>query len=227
MSKPNAAHKTRIVRRDIDRRRQIIATGGFVTIIVAVLVLILSNTGSASPAVAQDRLDLDPMMGNPDAPVTIIEYGAYACPACRMWHQARIVEQILAAYPNTVRFVFRDFPVINPPYDRMAAAVAQCALDQSQEGFWAFHDALYTIATPGSAQDDLIRLGEQVGLNGEALRACAEANTHYATVQYDEARARNLGLPGTPSFLVNDIRLFNATPDTLQAAVVQALASLS
>jgi protein-disulfide isomerase len=144
-----------------------------------------------------------------------------------MWHQARIVEQILAAYPDEVRFVFRDFPVINPPYDRMAAAMAQCALDQSQEGFWAFHDALYTIATPGSAQDDLIRLGEQVGLNGETLRACAEANTHHATVQYDEARARRLGLPGTPSFLVNDIRLFNATPDTLRAAVEQALASLS
>ncbi len=107
----------------------------------------------------------------------------------------------------------------------MAAAVAQCALDQSQDGFWAFHDALYTTAIPGSSQEDLIGLGEHVGLNGDTLRACADANTHYATVQYDETRARNLGLPGTPSFLVNDIRLFSATPDTLRAAVEQALQS--
>lgn len=225
MSKRTEVHRARMARREAAKQRQMLVTGGLVTVIVGVLVLILSSTGAASPAVAQERLDLDPILGNPDAPVTIIEYGAYACPACRSWHQARIVEQILAEYPGQVRFVFRDFPVINPPYDRMAAALAQCALDQSQEGFWTLHDALYTTAVPGSSQDELIRLGEQMGLNGDALRACAEANTHYATVQYDETRARNLGLPGTPSFLVNDIRLFNATPDTLRAAVEQALAA--
>ncbi len=225
MSKGTAAHRARMARRKSARQQQMFITGGLVIAIIGALVLILSNTGAASPAVAQERLDLDPILGNPDAPVTIIEYGAYACPACRSWHQARIVEQILAEYPGQVRFIFRDFPVINPPYDRMAAAVAQCALDQSQDGFWALHDALYTTALPGSSQDDLIRLGEQVGLKGDALHACAEANTHRATVQYDETRARNLGLPGTPSFLVNDIRLFSATPDTLRAAVEQALAA--
>jgi hypothetical protein len=132
MSKPNAAHKTRMARRESARRQKIFLTGGLVTVIVGVLVLILSNTGSATPAIAQERFDLDPILGNPDAPVTIIEYGAYACLACRSWHQARIVEQMLAEYPDQVRFIL-GFP--DPPYDRMAAAVAQCALDQSQEGF--------------------------------------------------------------------------------------------
>ncbi len=65
-------------------------TGELVTVLVGVLALILSNTGSATPAVAQARLDLDPILGNPDAPVTIIEYGTYACLACRSWHQARL-----------------------------------------------------------------------------------------------------------------------------------------
>ncbi len=188
------------------------------------LMLSASNTGSAPP-VAESRLELDPVLGNPDAPVTIIEYGSYGCSACRSWHQAGIIDQILAAYPDQVRFVFRDFPVIYPSYDRMAAEVAHCALDQGQDSFWRLHDALYSTIQPRSSQADILRTGEQLGLDGDALRECMEQNTHRGTVQYHEDRARRLGLPGTPSFLINDTRLFNATPDALLAAIEQALAS--
>lgn len=208
-------------------QNRMILMGVIGLIAVGVVALTLSGTagGAAAPEVEQARLDLDPVLGNPDAPVTIIEYGAYACPACRSWHQAGIVEQILAEYPEQVRFVFRDFPVISPAYDRMSANVAQCALDQGQEAFWAFHNALYDVVRVNSSQDALIQAGAQVGLNATALRVCAEANTHAATVQYDNNRARQLGLPGTPSWLVNDQRIFNASPDTLRAAIDQALRS--
>lgn len=211
-------------RRAAQNRNTLIAVAGL--ILAGTILLILAGTNSGStPSVDQNRLELDPVLGNPDAPVTIIEYGAYGCTSCRAWHQAGIVEQILALYPDQVRFVFRDFPVIIPAYDQMAAEVAQCALDQSQEGFWALHDTLYTTVRIGSSQEDILRAGEQLGLDGTALRACVEASTHRATVQYDEDRARRLALPGTPSFLVNDTRIFNATPDVLAAAVEQALSS--
>jgi protein-disulfide isomerase len=57
-----------------------------------------------------------------------------------------------------------------------------------------------------------------------ALRACYQAGTNRATVDYDLKRARALSLPGTPSFFVNDQRIFNATPDLLRQLVEQALA---
>ena len=224
--------KSKTQRRRTEARRR---TGKNQIILAAVAGLIIAGTmflmitgtnpGDSAPAANQGRLELDPVLGNPEAPVTIIEYGAYACTSCRAWHQAGIIEQILAVYPDQVRFVFRDFPVIIPAYDHMAAEVAQCALDQSQDGFWALHDALYTTVRIGSSQEEILRTGEKLGLDGAALRACVESNIHRATVQYDEDRARRLALPGTPSFLVNDIRIFNATPDVLAAAVEQALSS--
>jgi protein-disulfide isomerase len=222
--KNNPKSRRTEARRRASRNRNILtAVAGLVVVGTVLLMLGGTNPGDSAPAANQGRLDLDPVLGNPDAPVTIIEYGAYACTACRAWHQAGIIEQILAAYPDQVRFIFRDFPVIFPAYDHMAAEVAQCALDQSQAGFWALHDALYTTVRIGSSQEDILRTGEQLGLDGSALRACVESNIHRETVQYDEDRARRLALPGTPSFLVNNTRIFNATPDVLAAAVEQAL----
>lgn len=192
---------------------------------IAFVAWLIVTSGFGIPMLEQeqDRLELDPILGNPDAAITIVEYGAYACSACRAWHQAGIIDQILEAYPGQVRFIFRDFPVISPAYDQMAAQIAQCALDQSQTTFWGFHDALYTRADFTSSRDDLFTLGVDVGLDREALRSCYEAGTHRQTVQYDEQRARSLGLPGTPSFLVNGARIFNATPSVLQAEIEKLL----
>ncbi|MDL1885506.1 DsbA family protein [Anaerolineae bacterium CFX8] len=205
------------------RRISLVFVVAFVLVGVLLLVVFSNRSANVAPPVANNRLEYDPVLGNPDAPVTIIEYGAYACSACRAWHQAGIIEQILAEFPDQVRFVFRDFPVIVPAYDRMAAEIAQCALDQSQAGFWEFHDLLYTEAVPGMSQDELIVLGGRAGLDQEALRTCVASGTHRETVQYDLNRAMNLGLPGTPSFLVNGARIFNATPDVLRSAIINAL----
>ncbi|RMF76381.1 MAG: hypothetical protein D6737_20250 [Chloroflexi bacterium] len=211
------------------RQRVIAGLLGIVGI-AAIAFFALGNSGTSVPSVPQERLDLDPVRGNPDAEVSIIEYGAFACPSCRAWHNAGIVENILEQYAGRVNFIFRDFPVINPRYDRMAAAVAQCALDQGQEQFWTLHDALYTIIRPGASQDEIINFAGQLGLDKEALQACADAGTHEDTVAYDNNRARNLGLPGTPSWLIrtrdgDEQRIFNASPEILNAAIQEALAS--
>lgn len=171
------------------------------------------------------RYELDPVLGSPDAPVTIIEYGAYACPSCKALHEAGIIEDLLAEYDGKVRFIFRDFPVISPNYDRMAANLAQCALDQGNDLFWAFHDALYTVARQGaSSQEDLIEMGRLSGLNADALRACAEANTHALTVEYDYNRGIGLGLRGTPSLFINDQPLFAPDAALMRAMIDEALA---
>jgi protein-disulfide isomerase len=224
-SSPTTRRKTRRTQRQQAKRANLIlmVVAAFVLIGAGLLVVLSNRSANVAAPAANDRLEVDPVLGNPNAPVTIIEYGAYGCSACRAWHQAGIIEQILAEFPDQVRFVFRDFPVIVPAYDRMAAEIAQCALDQSQAGFWAFHDLLYTVAAPGMSQDELIAFSGQAGLDQEALRNCVSSGRHRETVEYDLNRAMNLGLPGTPSFLVNDARIFNATPDVLRSAVLTAL----
>lgn len=217
----------RTQRQQTGRTNLVLAAIVIVLLIGAGIVMMFSTRSAdvAAPVVSavSDRLEYDPVLGSPNASVTIIEYGAYGCSACRAWHQAGIIEQILVEFPDQVRFVFRDFPVIVPTYDRMAAEIAQCALDQSQAGFWSYHDLLYTVATPGMSRDELIALGGQVGLDQELLQTCASSGGHRQTVEYDLNRAMNLGLPGTPAFLVNDARIFNATPDVLRTAIISAL----
>ncbi len=226
MSRTRAARNRREAQKKSANNRNLVTiVAGLIIVGTIALIFASSNTSGSSAAADNPRLDLDPIMGNPDAPVTIVEYGAYACPSCRAWHQAGIIEDILAAYPDQVRFIFRDFPVIVPAYDRMAAEVAQCALDQSQAGFWALHNALYETIQVGTSSDQIVQVGQQLGLDGVALQSCVDANTHTETVQYDFDRARSLALPGTPSFLVNDQRIFNASPDVLVAAVEEALAA--
>ncbi len=207
------------------RKSQLTTLLGLAGVVAVIAVIIITAGANSTPTVAQERLDLDPVRGNPDAPVTIIEYGAFACPSCRQLHQSGVIEQILEEYDGQVKFIFRDFPVIVPQYDRMAAQLAQCALDQGNDAFWRFHDALYEQVTGGYgvSQDDLIALGGQLGLDTVELRTCAEENRHIQTVNYDEQRARRLGLRGTPSLFINDQPVYSFRREEFERLIDEAL----
>ncbi|MDE2854286.1 MAG: DUF3179 domain-containing (seleno)protein [Chloroflexota bacterium] len=163
------------------------------------------------------RYELDPILGDPAAPVTLIEYGAYGCHACKYWHEEGIVERLLEEFDGQVNFVYRDIPIIVPPYSQRAAEIAQCALDQGNGSFWTMHDVIYRLAEQGRASaDDLLRLGGEAGLDEVALRSCYEAGTHIATVAYDQERGAALGIRSTPTFVIAGAPVPNANPDLLR-----------
>jgi protein-disulfide isomerase len=163
------------------------------------------------------RYELDPVYGNPDAPVTLIEYGAYGCSACKFWHEEGFIDDIIEEFDGQVNLIFRDLPIVSPQYDQMVAELAQCALDQSNDLFWVFHDAMYTVARQGvSTANDIVEMGRQVGLDADALRSCYEADTHVETVRFDLNRGTELGARGTPTFFVGNQPIFSANPDTLR-----------
>ena len=167
--------------------------------------------------VLTERKHLDPIMGNPEAPVTLIEYGAYGCSACKFWHEQGIIEDILDEFAGKVNFVYRDMPIILPQYSQTAAEVAQCALDQGNDQFWTLHDALFTQARQGqSSAEDMIQIAADLSLDEDALRDCFLSGTHVETVQFDHERGAALGIRGTPTFLIGDQPVFNGDPDTLR-----------
>jgi protein-disulfide isomerase len=201
-----------------------IAAGIFVIIMVAWVVLSAARSASGAPEVARSRLQQDPVLGDPDAPVQIVEYGAYACSACRVMHESGVIQRIVDEFDGQVGYRYRDFPVISPTYDRMAAQAAQCALDQSNEGFWAFHDRLYTTDyVAHNTPEEFGGLAEEIGLDGAALAACVEADTHLRTIQFDQTRAERLGARGTPSFYLNGEPLFVSSYEGFRQAVLAAL----
>ena len=166
---------------------------------------------------ALDRKELDPVLGDPYAPVTLIEYGAYGCHACKFWHEGGVIEHIIDEFAGMVNFVYRDMPIIVPQYSQTAAEIAQCALDQGNEQFWAMHDALFTMARQGqSSADEMIQIATQAGLDGDALRSCFQSGIHVETVRYDHERGAALGIRGTPTFVIGGQPVSNGNPDVLR-----------
>jgi len=164
----------------------------------------------------------DAILGNVNAPVTLIEYGDYQCPFCGIEFFAKTEPQIIKDYVNTgkVRFVFRDFAFLGAE-STAAANAAQCAEDQGK--LWAYHDALYAgkVAddTKGGGESDgffssteLIKLGQQIGLDMTKFTSCVQNNTDATIVAQEKTAASAQGVNSTPTFFINGTELLGAQP---------------
>jgi len=198
---------------------------GALALIIGVGSYVAFTLLNQDPPVAEDRLVQEAFLGQAEAPVEIIEYGAYGCHSCRQVHQSGVLRQALEQYEGEVRFVFRNYPVISPNNDPLAAEAAQCALDQGDEAFWAYHEALFDLSDAAYAQHDtnaeFVKMAEVAGIDAKALEVCLEEHTHDATVSHWRNLADDLNLLGTPTFFVNGRRLND--PSQLDEFISQAL----
>jgi protein-disulfide isomerase len=167
---------------------------------------------TANLATAMTLGPRDAILGNANAPVTLIEYGDYQCPYCVQFF-SQTQPQIVQNYVNTgkVRVVFRDFAFLGAE-STAAAEAAQCAEDQGK--LWAYHDALYsaklTDDNNGGNEDDgfyataeFLKLAQQVGLNIPTFTSCINNNTDANIVAQEKGAAANAGVDSTPSFIIN------------------------
>ncbi|MBI3808888.1 MAG: DsbA family protein, partial [Nitrospirae bacterium] len=140
----------------------------------------------------------DPAWGPPAAPVTIVEFADFACPACK--ESLPVLRQLRDLYKDQVRLVYRDFPLSSHPQARPAAEAAHCAHEQGK--FWAYHDALFTKA-PDLKPSDYVTLAERLSLNQAEFTSCLASTRPKAAVAKDLADAQGLGLSGTQTFFIN------------------------
>lgn len=154
----------------------------------------------------------DAVLGNPNAPVTLIEYGDYQCPFCGRYFQT-IEPEIMQQYisPGKVKMVFRNFAFLGAE-STAAAEAAECAEDQNQ--LWAYHDALYQAkvndVAKGGSEDDgfftqalFITLAEQTHLDIPTFTACVQNNKDSNLVSQDNQSAAQAGVNSTPTTFVN------------------------
>lgn len=140
------------------------------------------------------------VLGNKDAPVTMVEFTDYQCSFCQRFHLATFPE-IRRKYIDTgkVRFVSRDFPLDFHSNAFRAAEAARCAGDQGQ--FWQMRDTL--VANASKLTPDAVEgYAASLKLDGAAFRACLESGKHKATIQKEMSEAAALGVSGTPSFVI-------------------------
>jgi protein-disulfide isomerase len=170
--------------------------------------------------VSAERLVDNPSRGAAGAPVTIVEYGDFGCPSCKAWHQAGVIDQILATYGDRVRFIWRDLPVITAQSPK-AAEAAQCAYDQRR--FWDYHDLLFERA-PRLGTRDLKSYAAELGLDQASFEECLDTGTHRETVNLDRVEAQRKGFRGTPSFTVNEQPLIGPNPNFMIQMIERELA---
>jgi len=194
----------------------------------------LVGAANAQSAEALDTSTIKEMQqGNPDAPVTVIEYASYTCPHCASFHSGNY-KQLKADYIDTgkINFVYREVYFDRPGL--WASAVARCA--GTDAAFFGINDLLYTGQaewvgpsrggdTAGTV-DELRKIGRLAGLDGDTLEACLQNGDKLRTlVAWYQENAEEHGVQSTPSFVINGTTYRNMAYDEMRGIIDDAAGS--
>jgi len=170
---------------------------------------------------AENRAKLDiknaPDTGNPNAPITVVEFADFECPVCRNLHEA--LRGLLPKYPQ-VRLVFKDFPLEQVhPWARTGALAGRCAYQQDPKAFWKMYDLLYDNQDLISAENAWEKMTDYAGrasLDTGAFKACMTGPDAASAVDANIANAKLLDVGSTPTLFVNGRRIVGADPHQLE-----------
>lgn len=148
-------------------------------------------------------------LGDPEAPITIMEFGDYQCPACQQF-ATMVKPQVELAYiqTGTARFVFHDYPLSGHPYSFLAARAARCALDQGKEFYWPYHDQLFAHQTTWSLSQSapmnaFETYAATIGVDVRQFAGCLDSDRHADVVSANLRLGIELGVSGTPTVFVS------------------------
>ncbi len=145
-----------------------------------------------------------PILGDPNAPVTLIEFGDYQCHFCNV-HFHNTEHRLLENFIKTgkVKMIFKDFTIIGPDSVN-AAHGTHCANDQGK--FWEYHDILYSNWTGENngwaSSDNLLRFAQEIELDIDQWSDCMNDERYSQIISNSSKDARELGITGTPAFFV-------------------------
>lgn len=152
-------------------------------------------------------VDDDPVLGNKNAPITIVEFVDYECPFCKRFFDETL-PQIKKEYidKGKVKLVMRDLPLSFHQNAHKESQAAECAREQGGDSaYYKYHDEIFrrTISNgTGLALDQLQVIANDIGFNGSALQTCLDSEKYKAEVDRDLADASSYGASGTPTFFI-------------------------
>lgn len=150
--------------------------------------------------------------GDPNAPVTLVEFGDFNCGYCGRWAKETF-PQIDKNYIKTgkVRMAYVHYPILGP--DSMTAAEAsECAAQQDEGNFWNYHNLLFANQGIGFTKENLTKLAGDMELDTARFETCLNTFPNRPLLEDDIRLAQVMGVRGTPAFLVNGIPLAGAYP---------------
>ena len=173
-----------------------------------------------APPVQNISVDDDPARGDATAPVTIVEFTDFQCPACAAMHP--VLEEALKSYGNKVRFVVRDFPLNQHEFARKAAEAANAANAQGK-----FFEYIAILFKNQKALDipSLKKYASDLGLDRARFDAALDRGVYAEEVQKDVTDGEMYGVGSTPTIFINGVQLKILSAEGLKEAIDRAAAS--
>ncbi len=165
---------------------------------------------SLPPQPVRISQDNDPIRGDPNAPITIIEFSDFQCPFCARFH-VETLPSLLEEYIDAgkVNLVYRDFPIQSIHPNALPAAVAaECANEQGK--YWEYHDTLFEKQNGWSRLDSnavistFSQYATDVGLEQQQFDSCLGSGKYLEEVQGDLSDGRDYDITGTPGFFIGN-----------------------
>jgi len=163
-------------------------------------------------------VDDDPSRGEANAPVIIVEFTDFQCPACAAMHP--VLEEVLKSYGNKVRFVVRDFPLNQHEWARKAAEAANAANAQGK-----FFEYISVLFKNQKALDvpSLKKYATELGLDRARFDAALDRGVYAAEIKKDIEDGEMYGVGSTPTIFVNGVQLRILSPEGVRAAIDRAV----
>lgn len=166
-----------------------------------------------------------PVLGDPKASVTLVEYSDFECPVCRNLHD--VLRGMLPNYPQ-VKVVFKDFPIEQlHPWARTAALAGRCAYQQDPKAFWKMYDFIYDGQDLISADNAWVKMNdfaEQSGLEAGAFKSCLASPEAGAEVDASRANGQELEVGSTPTIFINGRRIVGVDASVIEQYIRYELA---
>ncbi len=189
---------------------------------------LLTERGALTASMARLGLAAEPFaaLGDPAAPITVIEFTDFGCAFCRR-HHLLTFPSLVSEYIDSglVFYVVKHLPVTSPQ-GALAATAALCAGEQGR--YWEMHAALFAAddawqRDATTAQQRIAAIAADLGLDAAALQACRERPAISEALDGSVSEAHTLRIFGTPTFLINDRLLAGAHPIEVWRAIISEL----
>ena len=163
-------------------------------------------------------VDGEPAVGPATAPVTIVMFSDFQCPACARTHP--VLKQVMAEYPGKVRLVVRDFPLDIHADAVNAALAANAAAKQGK--YVEYIERLYTNQT-SLDKATLTRFATELGLNVKQFEIDFSDAAAAAEIRQDQKDGNAVGVGGTPTIFVNGVKVHSLSASAFRRAIERAL----
>ncbi len=181
-------------------KKYFLVGSGLIIVLVSLVISVRHVRGTASISEAANLK----MKGPQNAPVQLVIYSDFQCPACK--NAVAPLEEIRSQFAQDLKIEFRHFPLERPHrWTLVAATFAQCAAEQNK--FWQFHDLLFQNQATWSASTDPLPIFasyvQETGLNTKKFESCVQNPEILKQIRKEYSLGSKQGVQSTPTIFIN------------------------